>query len=297
MTDYIIKNYQNGFEEEQEKIGIEVAKSFITPHQTPVERLRQIYSQENFDSNTRLYAFKGDKMVGFLTSRVLDDDETGIKKANLTLPSVLPEHKEAWKMLYDKAIDVLKEKKVKKIQTWFGCIACKPIEEAEKMGYNTILSNNYFLYNVDLSEIDQEVSTEKVVNFDFEKHHEGLIPIIIEEYDRNEEWARNYLEQVRTGSNTANRFLQVIEDNGVIKGFFSLNINRIEPSIGTLQVIHAKSEDYMKQLLSKIAKIAEEKGCKQIQIGYTNESDIKQEKYQPIKFVYLSSAVQYIKDL
>jgi len=296
MTDYTIKYYQKGFEEEQERIGIEVAKSFIVPHQTPVERLKNVYSQENFDPKTRLYAFKGDKMIGFLTSKVLEDDETGIKKANLTLPSVLPEHKEAWKILYDKAIDVLKESEVKKVQTWFGCIASKPIEAAEKLGYNAKLSS-YLLYNIDLSEIDHETSTEKVIDFDFDKHFEGLIPILIEEYGRDEEWARNFLNQVKNDSNTVNRILRAIEVDGELKGFFWININRIEPSVVRLQVIHAKSEDYMKQLLLKMDEIAKEKGFKKIQVGYTDENDVKQEKYKPIKFEFSSAAAQYVKDL
>ena len=43
MSEYTIKQYQKGFEENQEKIGVEVAKSFIIPHQTTAARLKDRY--------------------------------------------------------------------------------------------------------------------------------------------------------------------------------------------------------------------------------------------------------------
>ena len=95
MSDYVIKHYHEGFEVDQEKIGTEVAKAFVSPHQTPAERLKEVYTQEDFDPETRLYAFKDKKMVGFLTARVLDEEEDGVKIASLTPPSVLPGHEEA----------------------------------------------------------------------------------------------------------------------------------------------------------------------------------------------------------
>jgi hypothetical protein len=90
MSDYVIKHYHEGFEVDQEKVGKEVAKTFVSPHQTPAERLKEVYTREGFDPETRLYAFKGKEMVGFLSARVLDEEEDGVKIASLTPPSVLP---------------------------------------------------------------------------------------------------------------------------------------------------------------------------------------------------------------
>ena len=297
MSEYIIKQYQKGFEEEQAKIGMEVAKSFLAPHQTPVERLRQVYSQENFDPETRLYAFKDNKMIGFLTARILDDDESGIKKASLTLPSVLPEHKEAWKMLYNQTIDVLKKKEVKKIQTWFGCIACKPVEAAEKLGYNKVINDGYFLYNIDVSNVDKEISTDQVIDFNFDKHLELLIPIVVKEYGQTEEWARGVFERLRNDGREDQRIMKVIVKEGELKGFLWMTYNQIDPTIGRVSVIQADNEDYMKQLLALLAKVSEKKGLKQLQVGYTTEDDVKEERYKPIKYDFISSAKQFEKDL
>ena len=66
MSEYIIKTYKEGFEEEQEKVGAKVAQDWINAHQTPADRLKEVYSQPEFDPETRHYCFKGDKMVGFL---------------------------------------------------------------------------------------------------------------------------------------------------------------------------------------------------------------------------------------
>ncbi|NHJ32845.1 MAG: hypothetical protein FK732_08280, partial [Asgard group archaeon] len=68
MPKYEIKSYQEEFLEAQEKVGTEATKEWQAFGQTPAAQLKQIYSQEGFDPETKLYAFKGDEMVGFLTS-------------------------------------------------------------------------------------------------------------------------------------------------------------------------------------------------------------------------------------
>ena len=78
MSEYIIKSYKEGFEEEQEEVGVKVAQDWINAHQTPADRLKEVYSQPEFDPETRHYCFKGDKMVGFLTSKVLKEEELSI---------------------------------------------------------------------------------------------------------------------------------------------------------------------------------------------------------------------------
>ena len=59
MTDYEIKHYQEGFIENQVKIGTEASKEWQLFGQTGVERLKEVYAQPEFDPETRLYCFKG----------------------------------------------------------------------------------------------------------------------------------------------------------------------------------------------------------------------------------------------
>ena len=148
MTKYTIKYYQKGFEEDQERIGLIVSKSFIAPYQTLARYLKQDYSREGFDPETRLYAFKGEEMVGFITSKIVQDEKNGIKKANLTPPKVLPEHDEVVsELLFKKAVEVLKSKGVKKIIAQFGVRQSKNEDKAIEWGFKFV-ANEYFLFSI-----------------------------------------------------------------------------------------------------------------------------------------------------
>ena len=71
---YKIKPYQESFLDDHVKIGTEVLKNWDNIGQSPKESLLQQYSQPDFDPNTKLYAFFGDKMVGFVTSKILRNE-------------------------------------------------------------------------------------------------------------------------------------------------------------------------------------------------------------------------------
>jgi len=294
LTEYEIKTYQPGFEEQQEQIGMEVAKSFVVPHQTNKDRLKQVYTQPEFDPETRLYAFKGEKMVGFLTSRILDIGEDGIKKANLTPPSVLAGHEKVRDLLFNKAIDTLKKKEVKQIISNFGPRCNISSEQALKWGYK-LAQQNHYVYSIDFSGLEK-ISTDKVVEFDFDKHLAGCIKIIAEEYGQTEDFAKQLFENLKNNPNPDRQIL-VIEDNNEICAFTGITPNNIKPEIGGLLAIYAENEDYMKQLLAKLYEITKQKNLKITQLGFTEESDIKQKKYSPIKAKLLSIGGQYIKEL
>ena len=73
MTDYVIKTYDESFLEKQVEIGTHFAKKWLTFTQSNAEKLKQIYSQDNFDSDTRLYCFKDKEMVGYIGATISDD--------------------------------------------------------------------------------------------------------------------------------------------------------------------------------------------------------------------------------
>ncbi|HUT82842.1 MAG TPA: hypothetical protein VMZ29_16720 [Candidatus Bathyarchaeia archaeon] len=294
MTQYEIKTYHAGFEDEQERIGMEVAKNFIAPHQTNKERLKEVYSQPEFDPETRLYAFSGDKMVGFLTSRVLDIGEDGIKKANLTPPSVLKGHDKVRDLLFNKTIEVLKKKEVKQILSTFGPRCNISAEQALKWGYK-LAQQNHYVYSIDFSGLDK-VSTDKVVEFDFEKHLASCVKIVAEEYEQSEDFAMRMFDNLKNNPNPK-RHILIIEENNEICAFTGINPNNIDSTIGTVLGVYAKNEDYMKQLLAKLNQINKQENIKIAQLGFTEESDIKQQKYSPIKTKLLGIGGQYIKEL
>ena len=295
MTRYVIKNYEKGFEVEQERIGREVALNFLQPHQTLTERLKEVYSQEGFDPETRLYAFKDDKMVGFLTARVLDDQEDGIKRASLTPPSVLSEHEEVTEILFNRAIDVLTKKGVQKIQSTFGYAASKDADTAKKWGYKEA-QNKFFLYEIEFNKIDDSTPTDKVTDFNFDKHQETIAKVMAEEYERDFEWANAFYERIKTQT-VPKRIQYVIEEDDKIKAYAGLVLNNIKESLAGLFVIRAENQEYMKIIMTKVAQTAKEENIERLTLAFTEESDIEKEKYKGIPFKLIGTAGAFEKEL
>ena len=101
MSKYEIKSYQEAFLEAQEKVGTEATKDWRGFGQTPAAQLKQAYSREGFDPETKLYAFKGDELVAFLTSSIIPESDDGIKRANLEFALCLPGHEECSDLLFE----------------------------------------------------------------------------------------------------------------------------------------------------------------------------------------------------
>ncbi|NHJ31467.1 MAG: hypothetical protein FK732_01265 [Asgard group archaeon] len=291
MSDYVIKHYHEGFEVDQEKVGKEVAKTFVSPHQTPAERLKEVYTQEGFDPETRLYAFKDKKMVGFLTARILDEEEEGVKIANLTPPSVLSGHEEAEKLLFKKAVDTLKKKGAKKIRSNFGVITAQGPDIAKKWGYKQ-KQTVYYLYDLDLDDIDPSLAADDIEKFDFDKHQAACVKILAKEYERDEEFVINYFERIKTDTVTV-RKQWVIMDGDEVKAYGGLMINPIDESIGRTMALFGANEEYMRKNLAMFRKMKDKKKLSKIFIGFTEEDDIKKDKYKPTKFDLLGTASQF----
>ncbi len=295
MSDYVIKHYHEGFEVDQAKVGVEVAKAFIVPHQTPADRLKEAYTREGFDPETRLYAFKEKKMVGFLTARILDEEVDGVKMANLTPPSVLPGHEEAEQLLFKKALKILKKKGAQKVRSNFGAITKQDAATAKKWGYKLMRTAN-FLYNIDLADIDTSVSIDEIVKFDYDKHKKACVQIICSEYEQEEEQVNNFFERIREAT-YIERLQWVIEEDGEIKAYGGMVINPINPSVGRVMVLYAKNEDYMIKNLAKFREVKDKKKLKSLQTGFTEEDDIKDTKYKPIKFELIGTTSQFELEL
>ena len=298
MVNYEIKHYQEGFEVEQARIGTEVAKTYALPHQTQADNLKEIYSREGFDPETRLYAFKGDKMVGFLTSNILGEQEDGVKRANLTPPQVLSEYKdEVSELLFNKALKILKSKGAQQIRSQFGCRQSHDESQAKKWGFNQTPQNT-FVYKIDLSIVDSNIPTDNVVDMDlenelhFEEGAKALASLVEQEVD----WAKGIFNRWKERPNE-NRKPFVIVDDGKIKAYMCIFSNNVFTEYAVLFGIWADSEDYMKQLLAKLKTITDEKQIKQVTVSFTETTDIELEKYKSIKFDFVGTHAFFVKDL
>ncbi|MDH5646334.1 MAG: hypothetical protein OEZ01_10020, partial [Candidatus Heimdallarchaeota archaeon] len=99
-----IRTFDPSYIESQVELGKNVTKNWKTFTQTSSEQLKRSYTNENFDPETRLYAFKDNQLVGFLTSSV--NKQTGT--AGFRFPLVAEGHEDCASPLIVKALDVLK---------------------------------------------------------------------------------------------------------------------------------------------------------------------------------------------
>ena len=259
MSEYIIKNYKEGFEEEQEKIGVKVAQNWINAHQTPANRLKELYSQPEFDPETRHYCFKDNKMVGFLTSKVLEEKEGEEKKASLVFPSVLPGHEEAIALLYDSAIKTLQEKGVKKVETYASALCGNQVELANKFDFTYIKDVENLVYTLKVSNIDDTVDTSKVRKFDMEKDFEKWLAIIKELDNLDEERVKQLKSELVSEADNIVAHLVIEEENEIV-GTFLIFRNPIKTNTANFALPYVTNAKYLKMLAAKAAKIAEKSG-------------------------------------
>lgn len=107
---YRIERYKEEYLEDHVRIGASIYNQWPMGGQTKIDQLREAYSKDDFDPETRLYAFERDEMVGFITCAMRDDDS-----AFFEFPYVVEEHREAEDLLIQRAMEVLKGKGAKKL--------------------------------------------------------------------------------------------------------------------------------------------------------------------------------------
>ncbi|MHA2308336.1 MAG: hypothetical protein ACXABJ_03580 [Candidatus Heimdallarchaeaceae archaeon] len=257
MSEYIIKSYKEGFEEEQENVGVKVAQDWINAHQTPADRLKEVYSQPEFDPETRYYCFKGDKMVGFLTSKVMKEEEGEEKKASLVFPSVLPGHEEAIGLLYDTAIKTLKEKGVKTVETYASALCGSQVELANKYDFAYVKDVENIVYTLKVSNIDETVDTSKVRKFDMEKDFDKWLEIIRSLDNLDDERTEQLKNELVSEADSIVAHLIIEEENEIV-GTFLIFRNPIKKTAANLALPYVTDAKYLKMLVAKAAKIAAE---------------------------------------
>jgi hypothetical protein len=105
-----LRNHKEEYLDDQVRLGYEATKDWVSTGQIPLSIIKRMYeSNENFTPETRHYAFKDDKMVGYVISAV-DREIEGIKEASMQFPKIPSKDKEIEKMLMEKTLSVLKEK-------------------------------------------------------------------------------------------------------------------------------------------------------------------------------------------
>ncbi|MCE7735136.1 MAG: hypothetical protein GPJ54_09685 [Candidatus Heimdallarchaeota archaeon] len=190
---YEIKKYREEYIDEQVRIGSSIYNKWPMGGQTKKDQLLKAYNADDFDPDTRLYAFNEGGMVGFITGALITDD-TALLKAHFEPPYVLEKHREVENLLIDNLLEVMRRKSVKELITRAGSY----------WGRSSDLVVNYdFTYDKDIVRRG-EIYFDKIQvllkepveaeNYSFEKHNEKLEKLIIEEFKMTPERAKNMVE-------------------------------------------------------------------------------------------------------
>ncbi|MHA1399483.1 MAG: hypothetical protein ACTSQE_03915 [Candidatus Heimdallarchaeaceae archaeon] len=274
MTEYIIKNYQEGFIEEQVKVGSEVTKDWLLFGQTSVEQLQNIYSQPDFDPETRLYCFKDDKMVSFLTGKIVEEE--GKKVAFLRFPYALPGHESTEDLLFNKFNEIAKKKGATLLRanvsdSWSGNINMAKRWGFEKNRDDFVLCS----LNIEKAKVNTEI-TEDIEPFDYERDIKQMIAIFQKEYNMPEEVARKNFEYIRDTLNVIAHTVR--RRNGEIIGRSLVYTTEADKTLAYLGNIFAQEESLLKQLLADVINKCKEAGVKKLLTAFSaQQTDLSRE--------------------
>lgn len=111
------KNYSEDVLEEQHKLVTKVSKNWKGFGYPSLDQLKETYkNNENFTPETRHYAFKDGKMIGFISSAV-ENEQDGVQYGSIQMPFIENNDLEVEEFLMEKALKTLFEKNVKVIRT------------------------------------------------------------------------------------------------------------------------------------------------------------------------------------
>jgi hypothetical protein len=293
MTDYEIKTYQESFLEDQVKVGTEASKEWQLFGQTNLERLKEAYSQPDFDPETRLYCFKGEELVGFITSAILPEKEDGKTIANLNPPLFLEGHNKAKELLITKTVDTLKSKGANVIRTFANDTWTGYREIAEKMEFTKIRDTAY-LVGLKVSTIGISTDTTGVLDYDKDRDLEELVQIFIKELGMTEEQALQNFEVIENSEEMIGHF--VIRDGKkiVARTYVAKNTDLPEIYVG---YIYAVEDKYRNQLISKAVEVCKEKGIDDLRALLFGGMVAKLGEYEQLGFTKISESSMYEKEV
>ena len=292
MTGYTIKPYDESFIEKQVEIGNTFANRWISYGQTPVEQLRERYSAEDFDPETRLYCFKGDEMIGFIGANIIEVEEENkkIKRAQSRLAFVLPGNEGAFELLYNQLLEVLKQKGVDEIDTPQTILNDNYYEFAEKLGFiKTRTAGDLFL--CDFSKMKFFETEHTIVDYDHETDVEQVKTMLNAAYPNLEgDDLENYVNRVANNPNLVS--YRVIKEGNEILAYCATTSGNAEAT-GQTSLLVGKSSDLKRHLISDALITLKENGFKQAVIYLNLNLELEKEEAEDFKAIGFEHAASY----
>lgn len=292
MSDYVIKPYNESYIEKQVEIGNTFANRWIAYGQTQVEQLKERYSADDFDPETRLYCFKGEEMVGFIGANIaeVEEDEKKIKRAQSRLAFVLPGNEGVFDLLYNQLVEVLKKKGVVEIETPQTILNDNYYELAEKLGFaKNRTAGDLFLCN--LSKIKSFETEREIVDYNHETDVEQVKIMLNAAYPNlTGDNLETYANRTATSPNLVS--YRVIKDGDEILAYCATTSGNAEAT-GQTSLLVGKSSELKRHLISDALTTLKEKGFKQAVIFLNLNLEVEKEEAEDFKAIGFEHAASY----
>ncbi|MCK4788307.1 MAG: hypothetical protein KAV87_31485 [Desulfobacteraceae bacterium] len=294
MQKYVIKNYQKGFEQDQVRIGLEVARNWIWPYAYDLEGLLKVHSQPDFDPDTRHYCFLDDEMVGYMFSLVTPLGDSALSTANLDFPRMMPGHEQAAELLIERAFETLNEKGVSHVVGRVTTMYPSDIRLAEKVGFSINDWGYKVYYSYEMGWGKLNIPTDIAEEVDPKKDLNECAEIATKWYKRPSEWCRSHLEEWHEAGIITH--VGVREQGRMIAACMAAP-NDVRPSTAAIFYIYAPDEYSLKPMLEKVVNKCVDYGVHNVIADLINEHRQYEPVYQKLGFKKVAEWARCEKDL
>lgn len=298
MKKYSIKSYQKGLDEEQARIGFEVADRWLWPLAHDEQDLKRIHTQPNFDPETSWYCFDGSKMVGFISMSVPLPDSADSPKAVLFLPRSLPGYEQASDLLIEHSLEVLLKRGVRKVEIQVSTMFKNSAALLESWGFSSSQDRDwgykiYYSYNMQQGELGVDAANVSEVSTSEEYDESAELATIW--YRKPRDWCKNLLDEWHaTGEVITHPF---IRKNGKMVASCMAAPNNVHKDTAAMYFVYTKDAEYLPPLLARVVSSCIQKECKTLIADLINEHRGYEEVYRSLAFAKSADWAVYEKEL
>ena len=281
MLKYVIKDYQKGFEQDQVRIGLEVARNWIWPYAYHLEGLLKLHAQPDFDPATRHYCFLGDEMVGYVVSLVTPSGDGLTATANLDFPRMLPGHEQAAGLLIERDFETLKKKGVSRVMGRVTTMCPGDVRLAEKTGFSIQEWGYKVYYAYEMGWGKLPIPGDAAEEVDPEKDLDECAELAAKWYKRPPEWCRSNLQEWHEAGFITH--LSVRAQGRMIAACLAAP-NDVRPSTAAIFYIYTPDEHSLKPMLAKVVEKCIDHGVHNVIADLINEHRPYEPVYQELGF-------------
>jgi L-amino acid N-acyltransferase YncA len=249
MRKYVIKDYQKGYEPDQVRIGVQVARNWIWPYAYDLEGLLKVHAQPDFDPDTRHYCFLGDEMVGYMFSVVAPPGDDDVTSATLDFPRMMPGHEGAAELLMERAFETLRKRGVSRVVGRVTTMCPGDIRFAETAGFSIRDWGYKVYYSYEMAWGALSIPVDSAQEVDREADLDECAQLAARWYKRPPEWCRSLLEEWHE----AGVITHVgVREGGTLIAACMAAPNEVRPSTAAIYYIYTPDERSLTPMLAKV---------------------------------------------